>query len=124
MHLKNFVYLTSLSTHPSIHPYIFLLYTLTFSFVLEKLLGAELEDVVQLLFGHGAGLGAQPWPHHQVGQHHLTFGYLGNPFLDRRTGHKPIDHHLICLTDPMGPTECLRERKGDRERNRRKELNG
>ena len=44
--------------------------------VLEQLLRAELEDVVQLLFGHGARLGAQTRTHHQVGQHHLLLGNL------------------------------------------------
>ena len=44
--------------------------------MLEQLFGAELEDVVELLFGHGSGLGSEAGPNHQVSQHHLLLRHL------------------------------------------------
>lgn len=49
--------------------------------VLEELLRAKLEDVVQLLLGHGASFGAQAGSHHQVGQHHFSLRHLSDSLL-------------------------------------------
>lgn len=49
---------------------------LTFSLVLEELLGSKLQDVVQLLFGHGARLGSEAGSDYQVSQHHLLLSDL------------------------------------------------
>lgn len=46
--------------------------------VLEELLCAKLEDVVQFLFGHGAGFRAQAGSNHQVGQHHFPLCHLSD----------------------------------------------
>ena len=80
--------------------------------VFEELLGAELEDVVQLLLGHGAGLGAQAGPHHQVGQHHLALGHLRDALLHRGPRHEAVDHHLAVLPDAVRSAEGLREEHG------------
>ena len=85
-------------------------WALTLVLVLEELLGAELEDVIKLLLGHGAGLGAQPRAHDQVGQHHLALGHLRDAFLHRSAGDKPVDHHLVGLADAVRPAEGLRGR--------------
>lgn len=79
-------------------------------FILEKLLSSELEDVVQLLFGHGARFGAQAGPHHQVSQHHFPLGYLSDPLLHRAPSHEAVDHHLLVLADAVGSAESLGER--------------
>lgn len=80
---------------------------LTFSFVLEKLLRPKLEDIIQLLLGHGAGLGSQTRPHHQMGQHHLPLGYLSDALLNTGSRHKAVDHHLVGLPDAMSSAERL-----------------
>lgn len=80
-------------------------------FILEKLLGSKLEDVIQLLFGHGACFRAQAGPHHQVSQHHFSLCYLGDSFLHRAPSHKAVDHHFLVLADAVGSAESLREQK-------------
>ena len=82
-----------------------------FYFIFEKLLCAELEDIVQFLFGHGSSFGAQAGPHHQVGQHHLPLRHLSDPLLHRAARHKAIDHHLPVLAYTMSPAESLGEWK-------------
>lgn len=79
----------------------------TFAFILEELLRPKLEDIIQLLLRHGAGLGSQAWPHHQVGQHHLPLGYLRDALLHAGARHKTVDHHLVGLPDAMSPAERL-----------------
>lgn len=81
---------------------------LTLVLILEQLLGAEFEDVIQLLLGHGARLGAQPGPDHQVCQHHLPLGHLCDPLFHGRASHKPVNHHLVGLADAMSAAEGLR----------------
>lgn len=80
---------------------------LTFSLIFEEFFCAKLEDVVQFLFGHGASFGSQAWPHHQVGQHHLSLSHLRDALLHAGACHKAVDHHLVGLADPMGSTERL-----------------
>jgi len=77
----------------------------------EELLGAELEDVVQFLFGHGAGFGAEAGPHHQVGEHHLPLRHLGDPLLHRASCHEAVDHHLPVLADTVGSAKSLGRRE-------------
>lgn len=79
----------------------------TFSFILEELFCPKLEDVVQFLLGHGASLGSQARPDHQVGQHHLPFGHLGDALLHAGSRHKTVDHHLVGLPDTVSSTERL-----------------
>lgn len=79
----------------------------TLHIVLEELLCAKLEDVIQLLLGHGARLGAEAGPHHQVGEHHLALGHLRDALLHRGPGHKAVDHHLLVLPDAVGTAEGL-----------------
>lgn len=81
----------------------------TLHVVLEELLCAELQDVVQLLLGHGARLGAQAGPHHQVGEHHLTLGHLRDPLLHGGPRDKAVNHHLLVLADAVGAAEGLGE---------------
>lgn len=80
---------------------------LTLNVVLEQFLCAKLQDVIQLLFRHGARLGAKARAHHQMSQHHLPLGHLGDAFLDRRPRHKAVDHHLLILPNPVGSAEGL-----------------
>lgn len=50
---------------------------LTFpDFILEQLLSSKLEDVIELLLGHGARFGAETRSHHQMGEHHLLLCHL------------------------------------------------
>ena len=50
---------------------------LTFSeFPFKQLFSSKLEDIIELLLGHGAGLRAKTRPHHQVGEHHLLLRHL------------------------------------------------
>lgn len=60
--------------------------TLTFSLILEQLFCSKLEDVIQLLLGHGARLGSEARPDHQVSQHHLLLGNLERAEQVRREG--------------------------------------
>lgn len=81
--------------------------TPTLHVILEELLRAELEDVVQLLLGHGARLGAEAGPHHQVGEHHLALGHLCDALLHGGARHEAVDHHLLVLPDAVGSAEGL-----------------
>lgn len=88
-------------------------------FILEQLLGSKLENVVQLLFGHGARFGAQTGPHHQVSQHHFPLRHLSDPLLHGAPSHKAIDHHLLVLANAMRSAESLgegRDRGGEMKR--------
>ena len=82
--------------------------TPTLHVILEELLRAKLEDVIQLLLGHGARLGAQARSHHQVGEHHLALGHLRDALLHRGPRHKAVDHHLLVLPNAVGAAEGLR----------------
>lgn len=46
---------------------------------------------------------------HQVSQHHLLLGHLGNPLLHRVSRHKPVDHDSVCLTNPVSSAKCLQQ---------------
>lgn len=81
--------------------------TPTLHIILEELLCAKLEDVIQLLLGHGARLGAQARSHHQVGEHHLALGHLRDALLHRGPRHEAVDHHLLVLPNAVGAAEGL-----------------
>ena len=81
--------------------------TPTLHVILEELLRAKLEDVIQLLLGHGTGLGAQARSHHQVGEHHLALGHLRDALLHRGPRHEAVDHHLLVLPNAVGAAEGL-----------------
>lgn len=79
--------------------------TLTFSLILEQLFCSKLEDVIQLLLGHGARLGSEARPDHQVSQHHLLLGNLERAEQVRREGPATIstlwDSAFIYLSNPL-----------------------
>jgi len=83
--------------------------TLTFFIflVLEELLGAELQNVVELLFGHHGSLVAEARPHDQVSQHHLALGHLRDALLNRVARHEAVDEDAVCLANAMCSTERL-----------------
>lgn len=83
----------------------------TFRLVLEELLRPKLEDVVQLLLGHGACLGSQTRAHHKVGQHHLPLGHLGDTLLHAGSRYETIYHDLVGLSDAVSSTEGLRRKR-------------
>lgn len=75
--------------------------------VLEELLGAELEDVVELLLAHGHRAAAHSRAHNQVREHHLAARHLKDALLHCVTSHKPVDKHAIRLPDTVSAAECL-----------------
>ena len=86
--------------------------------VLEQLLGAELENVVELLFGHHRALVAESRPHDQMRQHHLALGHLRDSLLHRVACHEAVDQNTVRLTDAMRTTERLHCKANTRSRTR------
>lgn len=76
-------------------------------FVLEELLGAELEDVVELLLAHRHRAAAHSRAHNQVREHHLAARHLKDALLHCVTSHKPVDKHAIRLPDAVRAAERL-----------------
>ncbi len=89
-----------------VHAYIHIL-----ALYLEEFLRAELEDIVKLLLGHGGAFVSKTGSHHEMSQHHLPFGDLGDSLLHGVPSHKAINHDFVVLTDTVSPAEGLRKAK-------------
>lgn len=75
--------------------------------LLEQLLRAETQDVVQLLLGEVGALAAHAGPHHQMREHHLALGHLRDALLHAVARHEAVDHDLVGLADAVGAREGL-----------------
>ena len=75
--------------------------------LVEQLLRAEPQNVVDLLLGEVGLVAVHSGLDHQMGQHHLLLSHLGHSLLHRVPGHEPVDHHLVLLPNPVSSGEGL-----------------
>ena len=87
-----------------------LTFRLALFIILEQLLGAKLENLIDFLFRErvtGGGGGDVTLGDDELGQHQLLLALLRHALLHRRATHEAVDHHFVLLSDAVSATERL-----------------